>query len=165
MNKEIRPSLESIWTIISNKPLHDYWPWAYTGALYNPNLTTKEIGAIIRKELKEFFPNISFNLTTQYNKISIEIKSCNVDLLNREYIEYSNSSYEEFQQYKLKLRSQWINYNEMEHTEYWNYILGFIQKMLTRYNFDDSDAMTDYFHCNFYIHLSISRNLEIKEYK
>lgn len=104
-------------------------------------LTVKEIAVEIRKILKSAFPEIKFSITSDYNTIDVTIKS---SPYNYSKLEYS---------YEIESR-KYREYEE-EHNKELNSIIDYCNKLLSSYNFDDSDSQSDYFHKNFYQHVNI----------
>lgn len=61
-----------------------------------------------------------------------------------------------------KNKMHWQLHNVGEHdkkyfTEYGFSVLEDVYKFMQSYNFDDSDSMIDYFHCNFYSSFNIGK--------
>ncbi len=107
----------------------------------------------IREMLKKEFPNIKFSVTTvNYSKVSISILSSNIDFFSdykREIEKYENER--EYMQVNIyyidtsftgESKKILTKINEIAHSQNW---------------FDNSDAMTDYFHTAYYVSISIGK--------
>jgi len=114
--------------------------YKYVGSNYT-GISTKETAVIIRKHLKERFQEIKFSITSDYNKIDVSIKES----------PYNNSKLE----YSPELRPIEYRDYEEENNKELNAIIQYCNDLLSSYNFDDSDTMTDYFHKHFYKHVTI----------
>lgn len=94
--------------------------YRYVGSNYNKYTNTKEMLVIIRKHVKERFPECKFSIRLGRSGYT---DSVNFDIISSPYAEDS-----------IYLKA----------------IQSYCTKLLKSYNFDDSDSMTDYFHVNFY---------------
>lgn len=114
--------------------------YKYVGSNYS-GLSTKETAKVIRTHLKRQFPEVKFSVTSDYSEIRIEIKS---SPYNNKQLEYSREldcvDYRNF---------------EKENNKELIAIQGYCNKLLSSYNYDDSDIMTDYHCSHFYGHTSI----------
>jgi hypothetical protein len=117
--------------------------YKFVGSNYT-GLPVKETAAEIRKHLRTRFPEVKFSITSDYNSISITIKSS----------PYCNKKLE----YHPDIRPhQYRDYEARENPEL-TAIYNYCEKLLSSYNFDDSDSQTDYFHCHYYDHMYIDRD-------
>lgn len=125
------------------------------GEKYDPKLTVKEIAKLVKREIKDKYPGIKVSATTRnYNVINIKVwlpednfrAFVTKDLPDRglycfssvlSHAERDGLSVSEF------LRTYAIP-NKEAHA-----IVSDIYTMLNAYNYDGSDAMTDYFDRNF----------------
>lgn len=94
--------------------------YRYVGSNYNKYTNTKEMLVVIRKHVKERFPECKFSIRLERSGYT---DSVNFDIISSPYAEDS-----------IYLKA----------------IQSYCTKLLKSYNFDDSDSMTDYFHVNFY---------------
>lgn len=125
----------------------------FIGSKFDKSLTTKEIAARVRKEIKgavksSELPKAKYSVRidsySMGSSINIAIKAVPFAVLNpkRVVLEAGDLSY------------LWRSYNvEARYTAEAATILERVEQMLQSYNFDDSDSMTDYFHVNFYGHV------------
>ena len=117
---------------------HNY---KFVGSNYT-GLTTKETAKIIRKHLKGKFPEVKFSVTSDYNTIDVTIKES----------PYNYSKLE----YSPQLETRHYREHEEENNKELNAIKDYCSKLLSSYNYDDSDLQSDYFHSHFYAHSNIS---------
>ena len=115
------------------------------GKNYNSNLTSKELCDIFRNWLKEKYSNAKFSVTKTTHL------AINVSLTEADFLPFtdSNTKYKQISQFHIK--------DSTELTETAKKMLTEVVDLIESYNFDDSDIMTDYFHVNFYLHLSIGK--------
>lgn len=111
------------------------------GSNYKPGISTKETAKEIRQHLKKRFKEVKFSVTSDYNHIRVEIKE-------------SPYNYKKLE-YRPELKASDYRRYEAEHNKELNAILEYVKKLAKSYNYDDSDAMTDYFNTNFYQSISI----------
>lgn len=104
-----------------------------------------EVVDILRVWLKETYPRYKFSVTRRnYNSICIYLISADFRAF-REGSEYvSNKQVNHFYVDK-----------DPDLTDRAKEVLGNVVDFVNSYNFDDSDAMTDYFHTNFYLNVGI----------
>lgn len=112
------------------------------------DLTFKETIKLIRDEIKKTFPDFKFSITARsYRSIDVDILSGTIDFgqENRGVNQYH-------------LDTQWTDHPiALE-------FLTKINNIIKQYHWDESDSMTDYFHCAFYYHISIGGGYD-KPYK
>ena len=168
------------------EPRFKYTQNAWEGTKYrkNQNLYGADLSKAIRQELKEAFPKCRFSVTSEtyaggqsinialmkapfkvFNDFSDEIAEKIENNTRRAY----GDSWEQMKQQSI---DNYIKYTTIEmhndinqyhlNDDFWmtskakeviTKALGIVQS----YNFDDSDAMVDYFHTNFYLHVSIGK--------
>lgn len=144
-------------------------PWE--GSNYSSSLTVKDIAKIIRKELKAHFPTCKFSVTSDVRHLSIALMSDvktpftdpNMDVAidvssgkpasPEDIMHWWKNSvekgYETVSIYHID--------NDYKLTDDAKTLFKFVKSLANSFNFDESDAMTDYFHTNFYLDLSIGR--------
>ena len=84
----------------------------------------------IRQNLKNEFPGLKFSVKREhYSKVYVSIISGNIDF--------------------------GTNYKKCTHET--EGVLGKINSIVNKGNFDESDSMTDYFHVGFYTEISVGR--------
>lgn len=108
------------------------------------NLSCKDTAKEIRKHLKKQFPEVKFSVTSSYNKVDIDIKSS----------PYCNDKLEDNRELEC------LDYRRFEeaHNKELLAIKDYCTKLLSSYNYDDSDSMTDYFNTHFYGYATIDYN-------
>lgn len=142
------------------------------------NLSTTEIAKLIRKELKEKFPQCKFSVRSEYysmgSSITISIMKANfkvkadlkdVDCTNYltshdlEQIEkLQNNKYHQLNPYTLReeyRKDSWCNGVFL--TEKAHKVLQEVVKIADKYNWDESDPMTDYYDVNFAFHIEVGK--------
>lgn len=118
------------------------------------DMTTKEIAKLIRKDFKkEFDKTIKFSVRTDYNSITAKIKAISTEHLMtkeefKEYMICSNHFDEMNYDYYMKAyeTKKFKKYHLKEET------YEKIMQIMNKYNYDNSDSMTDYFDVNYYDH-------------
>lgn len=121
-----------------------YNEYRYRGSNYKGQ-SPKEVADILRIWLKETYPRYKFSVTRRdYNSIGIYLIRADFEAFSKE----SKCSH-----------SKQVNHYYMEKdtdlTDRAREVMNNVYCFVNSYNFDDSDAMTDYFHCNFYLNMGI----------
>ena len=153
----------------------------WEGSRYDSSLRTSDITKLIRDYVKYVYPTYKFSVTKDgYSHINIALMEYPVELTNynlvkdymehsylgvyvpsakcnKRYWECSDSEKEEAICYKVENANKsesyydkWLNpviYNVMQD----------VKAFALSYNYDDSDAMTDYFDTNFYLTMGIGK--------
>ena len=145
------------------------------------NLSTTEIAKSIREQLKEEFPNCKFSITRQYFSMGSSITVClmksNFKVI-RDFSELSKNAIsnlgfgytdEDIQQRQQENYHQLNPYTLREEynpdlwcngvflTKEGHNLLKRVVGIVDYFNYDESDAMTDYSCVNFYSHLEIGK--------
>jgi hypothetical protein len=129
---------------------HFYSQNGWEGSRYDSNLRKKDICKIMREYVKNVYPTWKFSTRMDgYNSIYISVMEAPMDVFTAEGKEHIGKSYHQVNHYYIDTDS-WI-------TNYCKVVLKDILGMLNSYNYDDSDAMTDYFNTNFYVNLHIGK--------
>jgi hypothetical protein len=143
IHKTVKENKKSLWERVqfikgtANNSKYDY---RYVGSNYT-GLSVKETASEIRKQLKGLFPEVKFSVTSDYNSIDVVIKQSPYNYSKLEYNpELTPRDYREY---------------EIEHNKELNAIVKYCNELLSSYNYDDSDSMSDYFNCHFYEHVTI----------
>lgn len=107
-------------------------------------ITTSEV-AQIRSALKLHFPQIKFSVRREH------LSSVHVSIMKSPYdfSEFTNNRGRSINQYRLS--------DYKEHEAMFKAIINIMKTAPDNKWFDDSDAMTDYFHTAFYLHLEIGK--------
>ncbi|MDM9944063.1 LPD29 domain-containing protein [Clostridioides difficile] len=117
----------------------------WKGENYTSSLTTKDIGKIVRKYVKETYSEYKFSITTSSSEIAVNLMEAPESIFNKglekNYMPINNHS---------------ISSNK-ELNSIGKSVLNDLYSLLKSYNYNDSDAMIDYFDTNFYIYLRIGK--------
>lgn len=97
------------------------------GSNYKSRLSTKEIAAIVKRELCRRFPSTRWSVTSDYLAVEVRLKSG----------PYENNQTEDFR--------EWENTSPELSA-----IIEYAEKLLNSYNWDDSNPYADYSSQNFY---------------
>lgn len=135
----------------------------FVGSNFDKSLTTKDIAARVRQEIKDAvkvgeLPNAKYSVRidsySMGSSINIAIKAPTFAILNpkRVVLEARDPSYL-YRTYEVEAR-----YTAEAATT-----LEKVEQILQSYNFDDSDSMTDYFHVKFYGHVKFDCREESAE--
>ena len=145
-----------------------YTQGAWEGKMYDPNLSTKEIAERVRFFFKKQYPTCKVSVQTQYysggSAIHIALMSAPFEVFNKEYTQDKNGNvyrekdfeHAQLNQYCLKEFTDGYNNGSYLTREGFN-VMKFLHDSTVVYNFDDSDAQSDYFHTNFYVHLAVGK--------
>lgn len=155
-------------------PQFNYTGHATEGESYQltKDLSTTAIAAIIRRQLKAAFPTLKFSVRSQYfsGGSSIHVNITHIDFplntkLYQRYLETVPKFEKRFDEWRngqalsaeelAELKPMW-NTSEYRRCEYSMQAIDTrkaVQKIVDRYNFDDSDGQIDYFHTNYYSHV------------
>ena len=146
-------------------------------------LGTKEIAKRLRQTFKKRYPGCKFSITSQYYsggsslnlavmkadfKITKAFKDISQDTLDLWYCRHSYeiSQIKEMQERESHQLNQFALRDEYDEdawcngvflTEKGHKFLQEVMKEVYQYHYDRSDAMTDYFDTNFYIHLNLGK--------
>ena len=110
------------------------------------SMDIKEIAKEIRKDLKKLFPACKFSIKIERYAGG---QSLNLDLVAATFDAFTEAGedYKQVNPYSIK---------ESKHfTAEAKEVLQRAYDLTKKYNYDDSDSMTDYFDVNFYLHMSI----------
>lgn len=172
---------------------NSYSGYGWKGVNSDKHLSIKEIGKLIKKELKKKYPDAVFSVTSggnwSYNSLDIcLLKDINNPLNSFEnaikeaekcpshtriiadYSKWCGLTEKEIQEseeakkfLKNRLDSKNITVNQYhisedyELSEYGKQLFTYIKKLCDSFNYDDSNSMTDYFNCGFYLDLRIGK--------
>lgn len=138
--------------------MQNYTGYGWEGSNYDKNLSTVDIAKIIKKQLKQEFPNCKFSVTSEYyaggSSLSIHLMESPFRVSNdpafkghislNQY-QFSDSDLDESVNNGYKITPQAF------------YIFREVVRLINSYNYDDSDSMIDYFSTNFYFHPHIGK--------
>jgi hypothetical protein len=109
--------------------------------------TKKELAALMRSEIKIYFPDAKVSVTSDYNSIDIRIKDIGYNPFANDYRAFlmADGDPQDWINQDIRNRRERGVFNDQFLED-----LKHIEKIHKQYNFDNSDAMTDYFHVNYY---------------
>lgn len=121
----------------------------WEGSNYESGMTMKEIAKRIRTTLKEKYPTTKFSVTVQHYSggatlhLSVMESDVKMFLPEKELTNYSPNKY-------------YIEKDEIL-TDEGKQMMAFVTKLVSSYNYDDSDSMSDYYDVNFYSEIRIGK--------
>ena len=116
----------------------------------------KIVNQKIREDLKEQFPNLSFSVKKDNQTIYISLLAGNIQ-------PFATSSEAEKKGY-IQVNKNYIDDDQSLSQEGKSAMKG-VKEIAQKYNYDNSDPMTDYFDVNFYLRLSIGSYDKPYQYK
>lgn len=159
-----------------------YTEYGWEGSRYNGNMSTTEIAKTIRLYCKEKYPTWKFSVTTKYfsggSSIDISVMEAPEQIFDLEACRKAYAEYTElketygyygnrglainidkmFAEDEMHWQLHSVRERDKEYfTEYGFSVLEDVYNFMQSYNFDDSDSMIDYFHCNFYESFDIGK--------
>lgn len=135
--KKEQPALAPLWDRVHFTPgtCPDECSAHTVGSNYRAALSVKEIAAIVRKHLKERFPECKFSVTSKHDSI-------NCYLMAAPYAKCTESK-DSF--------GDWLPRHEIDRRQpEIAAIIDYARAYLNSYDYNDSDVYTDYFCRNFY---------------
>lgn len=161
------------------KPRFNYTGYGWEGQNYDRNIGIKEIAKKVRTHLRTQFPDCKFSVTIERYSGG---QSMNISLMeapfkailkkgsivNNEFVSMQDQGYkfehygqlnqytfsDDYNSISLPIRG-WNNGQQLSRKA-WD-VMKEAYKYAVSFNYDDSDAMIDYFHTNFYLHLNIGK--------
>lgn len=126
------------------------------GYKYKPELKVKDIAKLVKKEIKDKYKNIKVSTRTRnYNTIDI-----NIQLPKEQYKAVGKDDLTEYQDIEMRARrdkktiTEYLKGRKILNKE-GDTIKKDIETMLSMYDYDGSDILTDYFDRNFYSFVNI----------
>lgn len=133
--------------------------------------STKEICTKIRQDLKDqYWKWYKFSVRKRdHNSINVDVIEAPFGCYSKKFKElkegWDSDSQWEYQRkynnivfYHSETESYTKKYpDSSQYSLFWEKLINNIEKIVNKYNFDDSDSMSDYFHCNFYCFPSFHR--------
>jgi len=150
------------------KPRFNYTGYATQGKRYSNNLGIADIAKIIRKELKEKYPACTFSTTIQKysggQSLHLALMSAPFEVFNTEHKQDKNGNiytdrdygYAQLNKYQFKEYADGYNNGAYLTKEAYEVVRA-AADLANSFNYDDSDAQIDYFHCNFYLNINIGK--------
>ncbi len=121
-----------------------YNEYRWTGSNYKGQ-HAPEVVELVRNWLKETYPRYKFSVRREnYNSIYITLMQANFEAFTKES---GVKTYADINHYHID--------SETDLTDRAREVMKNVCAFVQSYNFDDSDPMTDYFHTNFYLSLSV----------
>ena len=160
---------------------HFYTEWGWEGSRYNSSMSTTEISKAIKIYCKEKYPTWKFSVTSKYfsggSSIDISVMEAPEQIFDlaacrkayAEHLENEKMGYYggrglgmDIEKMLADDKMHWQLHSVRERdkeyfTEYGFTVMEDVYKFMQSYNFDDSDSMIDYFHCNFYESFNIGK--------
>lgn len=162
-----------------------YTAYGWKGSKHDWSRSTKEVAALIRAYVKEVYPTYKFSIRYSHasmcSEIHIELKEAphdlykNIEELNEEETNVirrklvSNHLFNKDSWFDHELKAAIIDaWNKSDFYKVYNDItlavIEDVNREVNSYNFNDCDAMTDYFHVDFYYFgCKISNDFKIVE--
>lgn len=158
-----------------------YTEWGWEGSRYNSNMTTTDISKVIKIYCKEKYPTWKFSVTSKYfsggSSINVSVMEAPEQIFDlkackkayAEHLEAKKMGYYGGRGLGIDIEKMlsddamhWQIHSIGDHykryfTEYGFSVIEDVYKFMQSYNFDDSDSMIDYFHCNFYESFNIGK--------
>ena len=121
-----------------------YNEYRWTGSNYKGQ-HAPEVVELVRNWLKETYPRYKFSVRREnYNSIYITLMQADFEAFTRES---GVRTYADVNHYRIE--------RETTLTQKARDVMRNVCAFVMSYNFDDSDPMTDYFHTNFYLNMSV----------
>lgn len=146
-----------------------YTPTGWAGSRYSSNFTMNDITTMIRNYMKINYPNCKFSVTKRHHSsISISLMAAPFDV-------FSTPDADKIPMSRLgdtiSIMDHWASLPTKGHIGVNHYyiadafmltdkaraVMADIYAFAKSFNYDDSDAMTDYFDTNFYMDMSIGK--------
>lgn len=148
--------------------VNNYTGHASAGRNFKSTLTTKEIAAEIRKEVRKRYPakdgyriGVRFESYAGGSSISVDVKAAPFKIYKPGYsaLREANTGWAGFDEWKEKelmerpeiRKNRW----DVTMTDEANKLIEDLKDLTGSYRYDDSDGMIDYFHTNFYDHVQV----------
>lgn len=145
----------------------NYTGYAWAGDKYEYALSTKEIAARLRKEIRQKYPikdgyriGIKYNSFAGGTSIDITIKAAPFKIYHPAFsaLHARHADWREFDGWESAYgfdprynQNRWAKNKTIECNE----LIDDLQEMITAYRQSDSDGMIDYFNTNFYDHITV----------
>lgn len=146
---------------------------AWKGSKYDSSLSMKDIAAIVRADLKKNYPDCKFSVTkTTYTggaSLTVSLMAAPFDpfatpdpvkVPGKDLTWGIDDAMNRWNRTVMKKHMD-VNHYYIKDSYYMSdkakEVFTYVTKLINGYNYDDSDAMVDYFDTNFYIHLSVGK--------
>ena len=126
--------------------------------------STKDLCSTIRQDLKTSLPDCKFSVVGENysggRSINVALMEGPVDVFNLNHPDrnpgWDGKQYCQLNQYQFKAEYGQVNNGSVLTPECWE-IMKKATEIALKEHWDNSDPMTDYFNCNFYLHLAIGK--------
>lgn len=119
----------------------------------------KEVAATVRTTLKKEFPNEKFSVTKESFSGGSALNVTLVQGIEPAFVNDDSRGYAQLNDYVLRDSKDYAEYTERRGnvvmTQYAFDLMKKVERVANAENWNNSDAMTDYFDVNYYMHLSI----------
>lgn len=143
----------------------NYTGYGWAGDDYDATLTTKEIAARIRKQVREKYPaskgykiSVTYKSFSGGSSIDVRVKAAPFDLVRPEYLAaYLAEDWEVIRGWEDEQHVFGSRFygKSVRYTEQADELVDDLKKLTTKYRCSDSDGMIDYFSTNFYDHVEV----------
>ncbi len=143
-----KPVNEDIQTGFKEKPTFNYTEHGWEGINYEIGLDIAEIAKLIRKQLKNDFPQANFSITSKRYSGGQSLTIALMEDIEHPFKD-GTTGYEQINHY-------YIDSND-KLTDRAKTMLKRAVSLANSFNFNDSDGQIDYFHTNFYLRLEVGK--------
>lgn len=156
--------------VLQTEKRNFYSQGGWAGNNYSSSRSVAEIAKIIRRYVKKFYPEYKFSITKQhYNSLRVALMSGPVSpFATPDVTKMQGEDFRFGEEYFMRNWKQSIEngYHGVNHyyidnsrflTEEAKVMFKDIVKFIQSFNYDDSEAMTDYFDTNFYLNVEIGK--------
>lgn len=150
------------------KPTRQFYTQnGWEGSRYQYGLSTKEIAAKLREEIKQKYPRkdgyrigVVYNSFSMGSSIDVIVRGAPFKVFNKEYQDaYLAKDWDKIHKMQDAIRNaagnDALRNGSLEYTSETVALLEDLKSMARSYRMDDSDGMIDYFHTNFYDHVTV----------
>jgi len=158
---------------LTNLSANYYTETATEGEKYQETKITDitTIAKLVREQLKKEFPHCKFSVTSERaggHSLYIALVSANFEAITNFYewdhltdtpkiLNLPQKHHAQINHYTLREDYEaGLNNGTILSKEAWD-VMKQVAEIATSYNYDDSDSMTDYFRCNFFLNLEIGK--------
>lgn len=147
----------------------NYTANAWKGANYNSSMSMKDITKTIRDYVKKNYPTCKFSVSKFHNSIRIALMSApfdvfatpDVNAMRGDDFRYGADYFMDNWNRAIANGHHGVNHYYIKDSKFLTDkakdMFMDVVKFVNSYNYDDSDAMIDYFDTNFYLDVSIGK--------
>lgn len=141
----------------------------WVGAKHDSSLSVKDIAKIARDYVKKNYSDCKFSITSTHNSLYITLMSApfspfatpDASKMKGDDFRYGVDDFIKNWTNAIARGCHGVNHYYIDDSKYLTdkakAMFKDINKYVSAYNYDDSDAMTDYFDTNFYMNLAIGK--------